>query len=281
MKKLILLLLLIPSLLFAQDWQEARMNMGIIGGSVPAAGTNYTADANCQGAWYLNGNNGDEIDRSGNGNTLTDANTNCGTSANVPSGYLGASRIFTNMLSTRLYRSDGSLVGLDINGANQSITLVAWVYLDIDPVNTTWYVVIAKANTDNYQYLLSLLGVADNKFKIAFVLSSDGTWGNRTELFSTTTTYVKNTWYHIAATYDDEHMKIYINGAQDSSDMDYTGGIFNGTAEFCIGTVFPAAGFEYFKGQIDEVIVFNRTLNSTEILGIYNNGISGNKGGSD
>ena len=38
MKKLILFFLLIPSLLFAQDWQEAKMNMGIIGGSVPAAG---------------------------------------------------------------------------------------------------------------------------------------------------------------------------------------------------------------------------------------------------
>jgi len=37
MKKLILLLLLIPSLLYAQDWQEARMSIGVIGGGVPAA----------------------------------------------------------------------------------------------------------------------------------------------------------------------------------------------------------------------------------------------------
>lgn len=37
MKKLILLLLLIPSLLFAQEWQEARMGAGMMGGGVPIA----------------------------------------------------------------------------------------------------------------------------------------------------------------------------------------------------------------------------------------------------
>ncbi len=40
MKELILLLLLLPSLLFAQDWQEARMSLGIVAGGVPAAVVN-------------------------------------------------------------------------------------------------------------------------------------------------------------------------------------------------------------------------------------------------
>lgn len=39
MKKLILFLLLIPSLLFAQDWQEARMNLTVVGGVTPSGVT--------------------------------------------------------------------------------------------------------------------------------------------------------------------------------------------------------------------------------------------------
>ena len=38
MKKLILLLLLLPSLLYAQDWQEAKMSLGVVGGAIPAVG---------------------------------------------------------------------------------------------------------------------------------------------------------------------------------------------------------------------------------------------------
>lgn len=38
MKKLIFLLLLIPSLLFAQSWEEARVSPMILGGGVPVAG---------------------------------------------------------------------------------------------------------------------------------------------------------------------------------------------------------------------------------------------------
>jgi hypothetical protein len=37
----------------------------------------------------------------------------------------------------------------------------------------------------------------------------------------------------------------------------------------------------YYDGLIDEVAVFDRELSSAEVLDIYTNGISGNKGGSD
>ena len=40
-------------------------------------------------------------------------------------------------------------------------------------------------------------------------------------------------------------------------------------------------GTSAFDGLIDEVAVFNRELSATEVLDIKNNGISGNKGGSD
>jgi hypothetical protein len=54
MKKpiLLLLLLLIPSLLFAQDWQEAKMSLGVVGGAVTSAATCASPSINQQQIEY-------------------------------------------------------------------------------------------------------------------------------------------------------------------------------------------------------------------------------------
>mgnify|MGYP000989396461 FL=1 len=59
MNKLFILLLL-PSIAFAEGWYY--------GGS-----QNFVQDANCVAAYFMNNNGGDETDRSGEGETLTQA----------------------------------------------------------------------------------------------------------------------------------------------------------------------------------------------------------------
>ena len=78
---------------------------------------------------------------------------------------------------------------------------------------------------------------------------------------------VADTWYHLAWVVDDTISKgyIYINGALDNS------GTLDNTPSFGEGTLLVgrrADGF-YFKGIIDEVLIFNRVLTADEIRALY------------
>ena len=53
--------------------------------------------------------------------------------------------------------------------------------------------------------------------------------------------------------------------------------MFDGNQEFWIGQL----GTMEADGLFDEIIVFNRALSAAEVAEIYNNGISGDKGGRD
>ena len=70
------------------------------------AATDYTADANCMGAWAMSTSNGDETDLSGEGETLTQSGTIL-TSVTVPAGYDGTSRDFERGSSEFLEHADG------------------------------------------------------------------------------------------------------------------------------------------------------------------------------
>ena len=82
--------------------------------------TDYTADENCQGAWYMNADGTNESDRSGNGETLIRSGAT--SSSTVPSGYSGASLSFDG--NDYLYHNDGG--STDISGADQNFSACAW-----------------------------------------------------------------------------------------------------------------------------------------------------------
>ena len=71
-----------------------------------------------------------------------------------------------------------------------------------------------------------------------------------------------NTWSHLAATYDGAILRLYVNGAQVSSQA-RTGPIVTSSGALRIGgdTVWG----EYFRGVIDEVRVYSRALTPAEI----------------
>jgi len=102
-----------------------------------------------------------------------------------------------------------------------------------------------------------------------FYLSSDGSDDNRT-ILDGQTIYQTSIWYHIAATYDGNIMKLYVNGNEDGS-IEHTGGIYETeNLDVLIGgnSGFEHSGFEYdgFEGLIDEVSLWNRALSQEEIL---------------
>lgn len=270
MKKIFLIFLLILIPLF--DQSSARMVIG----SGSSAVVDYTQDANCQGAWYMNGATGaTETDRSGNGNTLSDAGT-IPSSSTVPTGYVGKSKDFTSASAHALGRADGSLVGLDINGASAKVSVVFWMKIDAI-ANGATLVPISKyaTSTSQRQYTVRAVATATSKFKITGVVSPDGTATGAVD--STKTDYDIATWYHIAFVDNNTDLRIYVDGSLNCTPVAYTSGLFNGNASFYIGRMEGT----YYDGLIDEVAVFDRELSSAEVLDIYTNGISGNKGGSD
>jgi len=87
-----------------------------------------------------------------------------------------------------------------------------------------------------------------------------------------TSSYSTGTWYHIVSIRDSASQKLYVDGIIDSSythsntaDLDTT--YFNNNAY--IGS---HENVHYFDGQIDQVKIYNRSLNETEVENLYNYG---------
>ena len=79
-----------------------------------------------------------------------------------------------------------------------------------------------------------------------------------------------NTWYHIAATYDGSHIKLYINGCL-VADSAQTGTIVQNNLITAIGTQSSNVNIEHFRGNIDEVRIWNVARTQQEIMNNMNN----------
>ncbi len=81
------------------------------------------------------------------------------------------------------------------------------------------------------------------------------------------TTLVENRWYHIVMTWDNSTCTLYTDGQVTALDT-YDGNELSGYLTYTyIGR--PSANERYFNGSIDEVGIWNRTLNKKEIMQIY------------
>ena len=290
-KKLIFCLVLLFPVLALANGPEPNILIAMVSPANPAtpsvkpsaSHTDYTQDANCMGAWYMNSaGDATEVDRSGESGDLTEsAGDTIAQSATVPTTpvYSGYSKDF--VIAETEYLTHADTNSTDINGADQKLSIVAWVKLTA-VTNTQNYVIVSKFDwgTGDRQYRLNINGTAANEFRFEGYLSSDG--GAGTQIFSTTTDYAITTWYHVALVYNDTDMRLYINGVLASTPEAHITGIDNGDAAFIIGAGLNSGTPEqYFNALIDEVAIFNRDLSATEVLENYNHGISGNKGGSD
>ncbi|MCX6748818.1 MAG: hypothetical protein NT076_04390 [Candidatus Pacearchaeota archaeon] len=77
-------------------------------------------------------------------------------------------------------------------------------------------------------------------------------------------------WSMATATYNGSNVYVYCNGAWDGNANAYTTAINGDNTQLKIGTYNSLGGGNNFNGQIDEVMIFNRSLSATEISQIYN-----------
>jgi hypothetical protein len=78
-------------------------------------------------------------------------------------------------------------------------------------------------------------------------------------------------WYHIVAINDGTTQRLYINGSLDTSDSSLGNVCASNLAPLVIGKSGPLSGF-YFPGTIDDIRIYNRALNQSEIEALYQEG---------
>ena len=80
-----------------------------------------------------------------------------------------------------------------------------------------------------------------------------------------------NIWSYVTLIYNNKHLDMYLNGTVAVGGNFNNNPIIDGDEWLEIG-VNAAAADEYYKGQIDEIRIYNRALNTNEIMALYNQG---------
>ena len=75
-------------------------------------------------------------------------------------------------------------------------------------------------------------------------------------------------WNHVAAVKDssDNKVKLFVNGIR-TADCNYARPIISNNEPLYIGSSYPG-GHEYYRGDMDEICIFNRALSDNEVATI-------------
>ncbi len=148
----------------------------------------------------------------------------------------------------------------------QALTLEAWI--KVDTFNTVDFSIstIAGEETGTDDALLRLINNKANFFV--------RTPGGNAEITGATVLST-DTWYHVACTYSNPTLRIYINGVEDADAVDTGPGALTANSFFNIAT---SLGGRYFDGQIDEVRVWSDLRTTAEIRANMYRELAGNEG---
>ena len=131
-----------------------------------------------------------------------------------------------------------------------NITVEAWVYRTVDK---SFHTIVG-----NYNGALQFLLRIDSN-KPSFWVNN----GSQTNVVGATDVPL-NTWTHIAGTWDGTTMRVYLNGMEDGS-TSLSGSFISAGGNFNLGGDFPSVPGELMQGSIDEVRIWNQTLDATSI----------------
>ncbi len=167
-----------------------------------------------------------------------------------------------------------------LNGASQYVDVPDSPSLEIKS-NLTLEAWINPADVTADRDIMDKISIATGNHGYQLVLESGTIVGQfntisqpwPSEIVSSTTTVTPNTWSHVAFTYDQTNMVVYLNGQAVGTKNVGPFQIGTTSANFRIGTDGDLHNF--FDGQIDEATVYNTALSPVQIADIYAAGSAG------
>lgn len=184
----------------------------------------------------------------------------------------GVAHRATNSLHVTLDGFDDYVRIADANEIGSTFSIMTWIRPNGNNTLNNERTIIAKTTaTNGYKLVLQ----NDNKIRMEWTVAGV------TQSAITTTALPNAKWHNIAVTYDSNNIKIYIDGL-----LDFTKVIaitpVNTTSTFSIGAQYinKTAINNLFKGDIDELRIWNRVVTETEIRFIMNQEINQNGTGT-
>ncbi|WP_431135326.1 choice-of-anchor D domain-containing protein [Psychroserpens mesophilus] len=151
---------------------------------------------------------------------------------------------------------------LDLNPSE--FTISAWIKRDAADSGTKS--IVSKRNTAftrGYDFRI----LDDNRVEIYWKNASD-------QVLTSSTAIPDEEWHHVAVTYSGSTTKIFIDGIEDSSDS--RSAPVNTDESFYIAAAGKGTPVQHFRGNIDEVRVWNRMLTPSQLRFIMNQEIENN-----
>ena len=157
------------------------------------------------------------------------------------------------------------------------ITVEAWIYPIGLPPQNDGDIIVSRPywNAEPWQaYELRIANWGDTDApRLEFIVSDGnvpGNWG----CARASDPIPLGTWMHLAGTYDGTMVRLYINGNL-AAETPYTANIGSGNTGFYIGGL----GWQYYRGLIDEVRLWNAARSQAEIQATMNTTLKGNEEG--
>jgi len=150
----------------------------------------------------------------------------------------------------------------DFNGLTQ-LGVSIWFYVDTFDI---WEPLLNKGYTNEGITDVFEINVDGNGY-ISMVLNFETR--NRQTYTTEAGTVSAGTWHHLAASFDGDRLKLYID-AELLADHDvYNEPLKTSNASLFIGVEYEYPDESYFNGMIDEVYIFSRPLTYAEVLELH------------
>lgn len=98
------------------------------------------------------------------------------------------------------------------------------------------------------------------KNSLQFVVGDKDSYGQASY---SKTNFKNNQWYYLTGTYDGSKIRLYVDG-KEVGEQNYSSGFGASSSQFVVGKA-QVNGPGYFNGLIDELRIYNRALNESEI----------------
>ena len=236
--------------------------------------TTITTNSSLVGVNYLLKNNNGNVQvgstQAGTGNALV-----------FNTGNLTSTQTFKVVAETPTWDGSAALDFDSINDvvttnvsttATNTFTMEAWIY----PRANKYKRIISNYTTDIAgAFIFDTYNVTNNGKGLRFYVK--GASANQT--VSVANVLALNAWNHVAATFDNGTMKLYVNGSLVGSATATFTSIAANSNKITIGEDASIGTPEYFNGKIDEVRIWTTARTTTEIANNMNNCLSGTETG--